>query len=139
MIREEMNQAHQFVKPFGELLVQYMDQRKISVIDLAIEAGLSEETIKKMRNNNHVSFSIQTVVAVAIALHLPPQVSSQFIEASPAKFLDTEDMYVYRYLLQNNYQQSVAHVNRLCVEAGIQPLTTIVEGFDDQGVRLKAI
>ena len=138
-IREEMNQAHQFVKPFGELLIQYMDQRKISVIDLAIEAGLSEETIKKMRNSNHVSFSIQTVVAVAIALHLPPQVSSQFIEASPAKFLDTEEMYVYRYLLQNNYQQSVAHVNRLCVEAGIQPLTTIVEGFDDQGVRLKAI
>ena len=138
-VREEMSETAKFVKPFSELLVQYMEERKMNVIDLSIETGLSEETIKRMRRNGDMSFSIQSIVAVAIALHLPEPASDYFVEASPSKFLNTEEMYIYRYLMHHYYHEPVSHVNRLCVEAGVQPLTSIVEGFDDKGVKMKAV
>ena len=72
------------------MTVELMDRRKISINPLAESTGLSRETIKNMRNDSTRLFPIQEVVAVAIALHLPPDVSREYFKRSPSNFLDME-------------------------------------------------
>ena len=40
---------------------------------------------------------------------------------------------MYEYALNQWYMYSVAEVNRMLVEATVKPLTTLVEGFDENG------
>lgn len=124
-------------KSFNQMMAELMDHRKITIVPLAEATGLSRDTIKNMRNSTTIQFPIQEVVAVAIALHLPEEVSEEFIRRSPSKFLDTDEMYCYRYALKHWYTLTVAQVNRKLVEMKMQPLTNLVEGFDENGVMIE--
>jgi hypothetical protein len=42
-------------------------------------------------------------------------------------------MKLYEYALIQWYMRPVAEVNRLLVEAEVQPLTNLVDGFDENG------
>ena len=103
---------------------------------LAEATGLSRDTIKNMRNDPNRLFPIQEVVAVAIELHLPPKVSREYVRHAPMNFLNTDEMYCYQYALNEWYMFSVAEVNRKLVEMGIRPLTDLVAGYDENGVKM---
>ena len=132
-------QAIQYVveKPFSTMLVDLMEKRKITIVPLAEATGLSRDTIKNMRNRADIQFPIQEIVAVAIALHLPQGVSEEFIRRAPSAFLSTDEMYCYQYALNHWYRMTVPAVNRKLVEMGIAPLTNLVEGYDENGVKME--
>lgn len=136
MIASRYQEGNQFRVSFNDMLVKLMAKRKISIGQLAEASGLSNETISNMRNDSRRQFSVEPIVAICIAMHLPPEVSHQLIESSPAKFSDTEEMSAYRYALDNCNTWSVGKVNRLLVEAGYRPLTDLVDGYGEDGVRL---
>jgi len=52
---------------------------------------------------------------------------------SPSKFQTTVEMKLYEYALIQWYMRPVAEVNRLLVEVEVQPLTNLVDGFDENG------
>ena len=104
---------------------------------LSEATGLSRETIKNMRNDPNRNFPIQEVVAVAIALHLPPDLSKEYFRRAPSNFLDTEEMYCYQYAANEWYKLPVAEVNRRLVEMGKKPLTNLVAGYDENGVKME--
>ena len=109
----------------------------MNILPLAEATGLSRDTIKNMRNDSDRLFPIQEIVAVAIALHLDPDVSKEYIRRAPTNFLDTDDMYCYRYALNHWYELTVAQVNRKLVEMDVPPLTNLVEGYDENGVEIE--
>ncbi len=88
----QMREEAKFEKNFNDLTVELMDVRKITVGTLAEATGLSDHTIKNMRNKPEIMFPIQEIVAVCIALHLPPETSRKYIRVSPSKLLNTVDM-----------------------------------------------
>ena len=47
-------------------------------------------------------------------------------------------MELYKYTLMQWYSQPVAIVNRKLVVAGASPLTNLVDGFDENGVKIDA-
>ena len=59
-----------------------------------------------------------------------------YIGRSPAKFLDGIEMKMYEYALHQWYMDEVPVVNRRLVEAGVMPLTDLVEGFTEEGVKV---
>ena len=132
-IEAQMQEAAKFQKTFNDMTVELMESRGITVGRLADETGLSEDTIKNLRNRPNIIFPIQEIVAVCIALHLPPAVSMEYIRISPSKFQTTLEMKMYEYALNQWYMRSVAEVNRLLVEAEVRPLTNLVDGFDENG------
>lgn len=138
MIAREHQVASLVQMTFNDMMVKLMETQKITIGRLAEETGLSDETIRNMRNDPDRQFSIGSIVAVCIGLHLSPEVSMQLIECSPAKFLHSEEMSAYRYVLNHCYDQSVRKVNRILVEAGFRPLTDAVDGYGENGVRLEA-
>ena len=135
-IEQEIREASAFEKSFNDMTVMLMEKRGVTVGKLAELSGLSEETIKHMRNRPDVDFSIRYVTAVCIALHLPPSVSAAYIRVSPAKFQNTLEMKLYEYALNQWYLDGVPSVNRRLVEAGVRPLTSLVEGYGDDGVKV---
>ena len=64
--------------------------------------------------------------------------SFPLIESSPAKFTKSVEMSAYKYVLMHCYEQEVSQVNRFLVEAGFKPLTNLVEGYGENGVKLQA-
>ena len=104
---------------------------------LAEETGLSRETIKRMRNDRDRVFRVQDVVAVSIALSLPPEVSGELVRRAPCGFLNTDEMHAYQYMLTEGYLRSVSEVNRMRVEMGLRPWTNLVDGFDENGVMVE--
>ena len=137
MIRQQKADKAVIEKSFNQMTVELMDRRKINILPLAEATGLSRDTIKNMRNDPNRLFPIQEIVAVAIALHLSPEVSREYIRHAPTNFLDTEEMYCYQYALNEWYMLTVAEVNRRLVEMGIKPLTNLVAGYDENGVKLE--
>lgn len=135
-IRQQRADCAIVEKSFNQMTVELMDRRKITIVPLAEATGLSRDTIKNMRNDPNRLFPIQEVVAVAIALHLPPKVSREYVRHAPMNFLNTDEMYCYQYALNEWYMFSVAEVNRKLVEMGIRPLTDLVAGYDENGVKM---
>lgn len=138
MIAAEHQDTAMFKLTFNDMIVKLMDSRNVSIGQLAESTGLSDETIKNMRNDPDRHFAIESIVAVCIALHLPPETSARLIDSSPAKFMNSVEMSAYRYVLNFCYTQEVKTVNRFLVEAGFKPLSRIVEGYGEDGVRLEA-
>ena len=132
----QMREEAKFEKSFNDYTVELMDVRNVTVGALAEATGLSDHTIKNMRNKADIMFPIQEIVAVCIALHLPPEISRRYISISPSKLLKTLDMKLYEYALTQWYLQPLPVVNRLLVEAGAQPLTSLVDGYDENGIRM---
>ena len=136
MMEMQMREEAKFEKNFNDYTVELMDTRKVTVGALAEATGLSDHTIKNMRNKSDIMFPIQEIVAVCIALHLPPEISRRYIRISPSKLLKSVDMKLYEYALTQWYLQPLPVVNRLLVEAGAQPLTNLVDGYDENGIRV---
>ena len=108
----------------GRRSIKYVNEKGGSP---ATQAGLL------LRNRPNIIFPIQEIVAVCIAMHLPPAISMEYIRISPSKFQTTVEMKLYEYALIQWYMRPVAEVNRLLVEAEVQPLTNLVDGFDENG------
>lgn len=132
-IEAQMQEAARFQKSFNDMTVELMECNGFTVGRLADETGLSEDTIKNLRNRPNIIFPIQEIVAVCIGMHLPPAISMEYIRISPSKFQTTVEMKLYEYALIQWYMRPVAEVNRLLVEAEVQPLTNLVDGFDENG------
>ncbi len=135
-IEKQMSDRAAIDISFNDMTVKLMEKKRISVGKLAELTGLSDDTIKNMRNKANIAFPITEVVSVCIALHLPPMNSELYIAKSPTKFLDSIEMRFYEFALNQWYMDTVPEVNRRLVEAGIPPLTPLVEGFDENGVRV---
>ena len=123
-------------KSFNQMTMELMERKKMTVAELASATGLSEQAIGNMRNDANRVFPIQGIVAVCIALHLSPETSRAYIEASPSKFMNTVEMKMYQYALAQWYESPVSVVNRRLVEAGVKPLTNLVDGYGEDGIRL---
>ena len=138
MMVQEYNLAARVDVSFNERVVRLMEEKRIGRRQLAEATGLSEETIRNMRNDAERNFPVESIVAVCIGLSLPPEVSFPLVESSPAKFTKSVEMSAYKYVLMHCYEQEVSQVNRFLVEAGFKPLTNLVEGYGENGVKLQA-
>ena len=81
------------------MTVELMERNGLTAGRLAYETGLSEDTIKNLRNRPNIIFPIQKIVAVCTAMHLPLAVSMEYIRTSPSKFHTMVEMKLYEYAL----------------------------------------
>lgn len=133
MLKKRIRDEAKLTESFNEMTKRLMSERRYTIPKLADATGLSEDTIKDLRNNSDKRFQIESVIVVCIALHLPPKISYEYIEKSPSKFENGYNMMLYRYALDTWYMLTVSQVNRKIVEANGVPLTNLVEGFDEAG------
>ncbi len=130
--REEMRMLNY---DFNSMTKTLIKQRKFTVAKLAEETGLSIDTINDMKSNSEKAFKLESVIAVCIAMHLPAEVSIDYIKKAPCSIVDTVDVWLYKYAIMNWSHRSVADVNRMLQECGAKPLTKLIS---DESIFIEA-
>jgi hypothetical protein len=90
---------------------------------LAGDCCLDPKTIQRMRNNEAYETTIETIVAICIALQLPPAVSEALIARSAYSLGVNEKHLTYRFLLNSCYTKPIYECNEMLLRLGLEPLT----------------
>ena len=92
---------------------------------LAFESKVSESTIGHYRNGKVKSFSEKNVVALCVAMHLPPWLSFALIAKAGFSLAATREQQAYLMVLSCMYMRSVDEVNDYLRERGSDLLSQV--------------
>lgn len=110
---------------FPDALKYHMKVRAMSGAELSEITGISQSTISKMINDDmkeEVRRSVKNLVAICIALKLPPKMSYDLLELSNVKLLNNKQERAYSFLLDFLYQCPLALCNGFLEQLGVEPL-----------------
>ena len=106
---------------FGDALKLLMNDRDMSVEQMESESGLSVSTVKRLRAGQEAS--AEQIVAISVALRLPPMVSSDLLRMCGIT-LDFNRNTVYQMILTGHYKDGIEQVNVYLAACGCAPLKT---------------
>ena len=100
-----------------------MNDRDVSVEQMESESRLSVSTVKRLRAGQDAS--VEQIVAISVALHLPPPVSGDLLRMCKITldFNDQENT-VYQMILTGHYKDGIEKVNVYLAACGCAPLKT---------------
>lgn len=108
---------------FGEALKLLMNDRDVSVEQMESESGLSVSTVKRLRAGQEAS--AEQVVAISVALRLPPMVSSDLLRMCGITLdFNNQRNTVYQMILTGHYKDGIEKVNVYLAACGCAPLKT---------------
>lgn len=108
---------------FAGALIHLMEWKEKTVEALAEACSLSPKTIQRMRTNDDYVPSVETVVAVCIALQLPPVLSDELIRRSTCTLGVGEKHLTYKFILNSCYSRPIYECNEMLQKLGFDPLT----------------
>ena len=107
----------------GEALKLMMNDRDMSVEQMESESGLSVSTIKRLRAGQDAS--VKQIVAISVALRLPPMVSSDLLRMCGITLdFNNQRNTVYQMILTGHYKDGIEKVNVYLAACGCAPLKT---------------
>ena len=110
-------------KEFGDALKILMDVRDISVEQMESESGLSVSTLKRLRAGREAT--AEQIIAISVALQLPPMVSGDLLEMCGIRF-DHNSLKnsAYQMILMTQYKTDIEQVNAFLAACGCKKLKT---------------
>ena len=100
-----------------------MNDRDMSVENMESESGLSVSTVKRLRAGQEAS--AEQVVAISVALRLPPMVSSDLLRMCGITLdFNNQRNTVYQMILTEYYKEGIEQVNVCLAACGCAPLKT---------------
>ena len=107
----------------GEALKLMMNDRDMSVEQMESESGLSVSTVKRLRAGQDAS--VKQIVAISVALRLPPMVSSDLLRMCGITLdFNNQRNTVYQMILTGHYKDGIEKVNVYLAACGCAPLKT---------------
>lgn len=117
------NTQNDFGGRFGEALKLLMNDRDVSVEQMESESGLSVSTVKRLRAGQDAS--VEQIVAISVALHLPPPVSGDLLRMCGITLdFNNQKNTVYQMILTEYYKEGIEQVNVCLAACGCAPLKT---------------
>ena len=108
---------------FGDALKLLMNDRDMSVEQMESESGLSVSTVKRLRAGQEAS--AEQIVAISVALRLPPMVSSDLLRMCGITLdFNNQRNTVYQMILTGHYKDGIEQVNVFLTACGCTPLKT---------------
>jgi len=99
----------------------HADLDKITAAEIARRTDLNEATVRRAISGGEAS--LNTLILICLALHLPYRISRHIIDHSPSPLiLSTNSRIVYNYVLQVHYGKTVEEVKKIISELGADPL-----------------
>ena len=107
----------------GGNLKAHMDRLDVTVEELENLSGVSERTIKKIRNNNGSKIDIRFYVAICLGLNLEPPYSIDLLHKTRYQLNTDKESTVFLMLLTTMYQSGIKACNEEMIRNGLDPLT----------------
>lgn len=92
---------------------------------LAFESKVSESTIGRYRTGKVKHYSEKNVVALCVAMHLPPWLSFKLIEKAGFALAETEEQQAFMTVLTCMFMRSVDEVDEYLKVRGSEPLVQV--------------
>ncbi|MDL2293275.1 helix-turn-helix transcriptional regulator [Ruminococcaceae bacterium OttesenSCG-928-D13] len=108
---------------FSNAFVYLMEWKEITVEKLAETCSLSPKTIQRLRTTDDYVPTIESVVAICIALQLPPVLSDELIRRSPCSLGTGEKHLTYKFMLSTCNTKPIHECNDMLQKLGFGPLT----------------
>ncbi len=130
--QEELNMRYQYNLglSFPELLKKLMKDCKVTEECLAELTGLSVRTISRLRNNHMSVYSRDQVIAIIIALHLPPWVSHILLQDAGINLMGNPGSMTYARIVNTMFMDSVETVQKHLKAIG-RPQLSLKDMRDD--------
>lgn len=111
---------------FGAALIYLMDWVEISEEALAENALISTKMVQRMRNNPNYPKSIDSVVAICIGMHLPPELSNALISRSgySLRLAQSEAHLMYNFFLNHLYMSTIHECNDMLIAKNLPVMTS---------------
>ena len=107
---------------FSDALSYLMKRAHLTIEAMEERAGISARTISRMRTQERRDYSLDQVIAICIALQLPPWLSREMIAKAGYLFRPIKQHQAYQLVLDCMFMDSVEDVQRFLVEAGCEKL-----------------
>lgn len=124
--REQLMQMHRVLEAlpstFPEALTYLMRQAHVTIEQLEERAFISGRTISRLRTEERSEYALDQVIAICIALHLPPWLSRELLHRAGLLLRRTKQHLAYQCVLDCMFMDEVADVQRFLAEAGFAKL-----------------
>lgn len=110
---------------FKRLLDGHLKRKKVTIENLAELTGISDRTLRRMRNEPDYPNNIGFVVAICIALHLLPDESTELVKAAGLSFRTTLEGRAYLMLVCYAFEMTVGECNIFLLRMNLSPLTNL--------------
>ena len=108
---------------FGDALKLLMNDLDMTMEQMESESGLSVSTVKRLRAGQDAS--VEQIVAISVALHLPPPVSGDLLRMCGITLdFNNQKNTVYQMILTEYYKEGIEQVNVCLAACGCAPLKT---------------
>lgn len=107
---------------FHEALIYLMKQAHMTIERLEEGAGISARTISRLRTEERRDYSLDQVIAICIALHLPPWLSREMIAKAGFLFRPIQQHRAYQLVLDCMFMDTLDDVQKFLVESGCNKL-----------------
>ena len=107
---------------FPDALSYLMKRAHLTIEGMEEKAGISARTISRMRTQERRGYSLDQVIAICIALQLPPWLSREMIAKAGYLLRPIKQHQAYQLVLDCMFMDSVEDVQRFLVEAGCDKL-----------------
>lgn len=107
---------------FHDALTHLMKQAHITIEELEEQAFLSRRTISRLRTEERRDYSLDQVIAICVALHLPPWLSREMIQRAGFILRPTKQHLAYQFILDCLFMDSVSDAQKFLAESGCQQL-----------------
>ena len=101
----------------------YLMKNRVKVEDLSELTGISVSTLSRLRNEERVTYSIEQIVLICIAMHLPPWLSETLLDRAHLDIKRYGTFGHYRVLLDCYFMDDVTTVQEMLVSNGLPPLS----------------
>lgn len=82
---------------FHDALTHLMKQAHMTIEELEEQAFLSRRTISRLRTEERCDYSLDQVIAICVALHLPPWLSREMIQRAGFILRPTKQHLAYQF------------------------------------------
>lgn len=107
---------------FPETLTYLMRQAHMTIERLEEKSFISGRTISRLRTEERSEYSTDQVVAICVALHLPPWLSRELLQRAGILLRKTRQHLAYQCILDCMFMDEVEDVQRFLSESGLEKL-----------------
>lgn len=107
---------------FQDALSYLMKRAHLTIEGMEERAGISARTISRMRTQERRDYSLDQVIAICIALQLPPWLSRELIAKAGFLLRPIKQHQAYQLVLDCMFMDTVDDVQRFLVKAGCEKL-----------------
>lgn len=113
---------HSLPANFPSTLSFLMGKAGITIEELEEKSYISSRTISRLRSEERETYSLDQVIALCVALQLPPWLSRELLHRAGIVLRQTHQHQAYQFILDCLFMDTIDQIQAFLIDSGCKPL-----------------